>query len=140
MSVNISKNDEDAIECLLAKISATQDGPHRIVRHDYPTCISPDPRVDPAEAGAEQAPSSSYGPFIDRLGRRIHIDVILATALIGVQRSGEAQPFMYFSSTTPPTGKADSLPVAPGGSFWVAASQFTKSAPPGFVGLLIQSG
>jgi hypothetical protein len=138
--VSSSDEGETAIERVLARIAATQNRPHRIVRRDYPTRISPDPRVDPANAAAEQTPSESYGPFTDKIGRTVNIDVILATTLIGVQRSGQSQPFMYFSVTNPPTGSAASLPIAAAGSLWITASQFTTSAPVGFVGLYIQSG
>jgi hypothetical protein len=61
-----SDNDEKALEGVLAEIGTTEDQPHRIVRRDFPTLLSPDPLVEPT-SGAGQAPSKSYGPYIDRL-------------------------------------------------------------------------
>ena len=139
MSENIAAaNDDTALEYLLSDLEANKGGQHRIVRRAHAAPISPDPLDGPTFL--TEIPTESHGPFIDKLGRVVHIDVIAAATLIGIQFAGQNAPFIYFSIDNPPTGSASSLPVSVDGSVWIIASKFLAPAPPGFVGLRVGKG
>jgi hypothetical protein len=94
------------LSMLLTQLRPTQPAPERVVRREFGTLISPDPRVGPTP-GAGQAPSSTFGPFLDAFKRPVLIDVFSVTARIGVQLAGAAQPFLYVE-LPPPTGTGSS--------------------------------
>ena len=136
MSENITALDDDAaLERLLTDLEANNDGQRRIVRRVLDAPISPEEPTFLAEI-----PSESHGPFVDKMGQLVHIDVITAATLIGIQFTGQSAPFIYFSSDNPPTGSTSSLPVSVDGSVWIIASKLLATASPGFVGLRAGKG
>ena len=123
---------------LLTELSATQPTPERVVRREFGTPLSPDPRIGPAP-GAGQSPLASLGPFVDAYRRPVFVDVFRPLQLVGVQRANEAQPFLYVL-VEPRSGIGDALTLGPG-SVWIPASQLASGAPAsGYAGLRIKSG
>jgi hypothetical protein len=69
----------------------------------------------------------------------VWIDVFTLPRMIGVQRAGDSQPFLYVF-IAPPTGNGDKLTLGPG-SVWIPAAQLAPGVPASsFVGLRIKSG
>ena len=129
---------DNALAGLIAQLKLAQLAPERVVRRDFGTALSPDPRVG-ATPGAGQAPSRTIGPFVDAFGRPVVIDVFAIPARIAVQRGGAAQPFLYVE-LPPPSGNGSTLTLG-AGSVWIAAPQLAAGVPAdGFVGLRIKSG
>jgi hypothetical protein len=129
---------EQALDGLIAQLRPTQPAPQRVVRRDFGTALSPDPR-NGATPGAGQAPNSTLGPFLDAFKRPVLIDVFNIPARIGLQRAGAAQPFLYVE-LPPPSGNGASLTLGVG-SVWVSASLLAPGVPASsFVGLRIKSG
>jgi hypothetical protein len=127
-----------ALSSLVIQLGPAQPEPTRVVRREFGTRVSSDPRVGPTP-GAGQAPTTSLGPFLDAFHRPVWIDVFTLPKMIGVQRAGDSQPFLYVFSA-PPTGNGDKLTLGPG-SVWITAQQLAPGVPASsFVGLRIKSG
>ncbi len=128
----------------ITQLGSTKRAPQRVVRRDFGTRLSPDPRVGPTP-GAGQAPTTTLGPFLDTFDRPVLIDVFAIPTRIGVQRAGSAQPFLYVE-LPPPSGNGNVLTLG-AGSVWIAGSLFTTGTTgatgvpsSSFVGLRIKSG
>jgi hypothetical protein len=127
-----------ALSSVIGELRATPLGAERVVRREFGTRLSPDPRVG-ATPGAGQAPSSTLGPFLDGFNRPVLIDVFNIPTRIGLQRASGTQPFLYVE-LPPFTGSGSSLRLGPG-SVWVPAALLAAGGPAsGFVGLRIKSG
>lgn len=122
----------------LGKVRSSNPGLQRVVRRDFITRLPPDPRVT-ATAGGGQAPSATFGPFLDAFGKLTLIDTFTVPVLIAVERQGEAQPILYVEAP-PFAGLSDNLKLG-GGSVWMSARHLADGAPDGsFAGLRIKSG
>ena len=127
-----------AVATLIQQLGPTRPAAQRVVCRDFPTPISPDPRVG-AAPGAGQAPASILGPFQDSLGRPILIDVFNVPTRIGIQRAGSTQPFL-FVELPPPSGSGSSLTLG-AGSVWISADALASGVPANsYVGLRIKGG
>ena len=127
-----------AINLLVGQFGATRPAPQTVVRRDFTTRLSPDPRVS-ATPGAGQAASSTIGPFLDALGRPVMIDIFATVTLIGITRAAGAAPFLFIEAP-PPSGQQNKLTLGPG-SVWIAAPLLANGVPAdSFVGLRIKSG
>ncbi len=127
-----------AIGELVSQIGTTKPVPQRVIQRDFGTPISPDPRTG-ATIGGGQAPSSTLGPFLDAFGRPVLIDIFALPTMIGIERTGSAQPFLYVE-VPPPSGTGTTLTLT-AGSIWIAASLLAPGVPANsFVGLRIKSG
>ena len=121
-----SADSLQASENLISRLRGTPLEAVRVVRREFATRLSPDPRVG-ATPGAGQAPSSSLGPFRDTFNRPVLIDVFNVPVRIGVIRAGTAQPFL-FVERPPPTGNGSSLTLGPG-SVWIPATLLARACP-----------
>jgi len=129
---------EYAIRSVVAAVTQRQVRPQTVARRDFATLVSPDPMVG-ATAVSGRAVAASHGPFFDPLGRRIWLDVFDVVSLVGVQRAGAAEPFLYVQ-LPPLAGSAVSIELGPG-SVWIDAAQLSPGVPhPSFIGLRIKSG
>jgi hypothetical protein len=127
-----------AFGSLINQLRATPLAAERVVRREFATRLSPDPRVGPTP-DAGQAPSSTLGPFLDAFNRPVLIDVFSIPARVAVQRAGAAQPFLYVE-LPPPSGIGSTLTLG-AGSVWIPAPALGPGVPAsGFVGLRIKSG
>lgn len=90
-------------------------------------------------ATAGRAVTETLGPFIDGLGRPVFIDTFEPIELVGIQRAGQAKPFLYVL-VRPGPGTVRELKLG-AGSIWIAASVLDPVAPiGGYVGLRIKGG
>jgi hypothetical protein len=127
-----------AMDELLGQLRGTPLATERVVRREFGTGLSPDPRVGATPRGAE-APTTTLGPFLDAFNRPVLIDVFGIPARIAIQRTGAAQPFLYIE-LPPPTGVGSELTLDPG-SIWIPAAALAQGVPASaFVGLRIKGG
>ena len=127
-----------AVTAFMHALGPTRPAAQRVVRRDFPTPMSPDPRIG-AVSGGGQAPSSTLGPFLDSLGRPILIDVFDVPVRVGIQRAGSPHPFL-FVELPPPQGSGSVLTLGPG-SLWISAATLTSGVPANsWIGLRIKSG
>jgi hypothetical protein len=127
-----------AFTSLISQLRATPLAAERVVRREFATRLSPDPRVGPTP-DAGQAPSSTLGPFLDAFNRPVLIDVFGIPARVSVQRAGAGQPFLHVE-LPPPSGIGSTLTLG-AGSVWIPAPALAPGVPAsGFVGLRIKSG
>ena len=55
--------------------------------------------------------STSFGPFVDRLGSRVWFDQLEPAEVVPLSRSGEALPFAY-AELSPPAGSVTTIELA----------------------------
>ncbi|KAI9765191.1 MAG: hypothetical protein M1839_005609 [Geoglossum umbratile] len=89
-----------------------------------------------------RVPSSTSGPFTDRLGRNIFVDVFDALTIppAKIQREGSSEPFLLLSNPPATFGSSSTLHLD-AGIVWISASELaTVTEPrPSFIGLEISS-
>jgi hypothetical protein len=102
----------------------------------------PSPLLQPDNLRAAtrgRAITSTFGPFVDHLGRPIFVDTYEPIKIIGILRAGQAKPFLYVSTPAGP-GTVKQLDLA-AGSIWIAADVLDSAAPVGgYVGLRNMEG
>lgn len=112
--------------------------PQLVVRREFASGAIPFPQLGPTQV-AGRAIVDTHGPFLDRVGRPVWIDVFSVLPLVGVVRQGSTQPFL-FVAVPPALPSADKLLLGPG-SIWLAAATLTHGAPTsGHIGLRIGKG
>ena len=85
-----------------------------------------------------RAPSRSFGPFVDRVGQPVSIDLFPLMETVSVTRAGVVAPFLVIVI---PIGLPPSDTVTlGGGSIWCSARAFATAAPDGWCGLRISGG
>ncbi|KAJ9656826.1 hypothetical protein H2198_004714 [Neophaeococcomyces mojaviensis] len=105
------------------------------LRRDFAIKSSVDPRVIYGIA-AGQDPSITFGPFLDKFGRVIAIDVFEITTTFPVSFPN-SDPYLYLTMQFEPPGTTS---LASGG-VWIPARQLVPSAPVNsFVGLKVLRG
>lgn len=121
------------------QVVAAPPAPQLVARRVFPTASVPAPDSGASDISGRAA-SASFGPFIDRVGRSVWIDVFPVLRLAGVARAGSAQPFLYIEvpAGAPP---ASTLTLGPG-SVWFNATALAGNAAPinGWCGLRIKGG
>src|SRR5215472_14661508 len=109
--------------------------PQLVARREFATGAIPFPQFGPTHV-AGRAVVEAHGPFLDRTGRPVWIDVFNSLPLVGIVRQGSTQPFLYVAAP-PALPPADKLQLGPS-SIWLAAAALTQGAPfSGYVGLRI---
>nr|WP_294521788.1 hypothetical protein [uncultured Rhodopila sp.] len=127
-----------AFDQLVTQSAAARPAAQTVIRRDFTTRLSPDPRVTVVPAGG-QAVASTLGPFLDAFGRPVLIDTFAVATLIGIERTGATQPFLFIEAP-PGSGQSASLTLG-AGSVWISAPLLAPGSPAGsFVGLRIKSG
>ena len=101
-----------AFNQIVTQLAATHPAAQTVVRRDYTTSLSPDPRVTVVPGGGE-AITSTLGPFLDAFGRPVLIDTFTVATLIGIERTGATQPVLLIESP-PLTGQSDSVTLSSG--------------------------
>lgn len=119
-----------------AALSGARVVPTVIIRSVQSQRLQPE-NLKAATAG--RAVTETLGPFLDELGRPVFIDTFEPIELVGIQRAGQAKPFLYISVRLGP-GTVRELKLG-AGSIWIAASVLDPVAPiSGYVGLRIKGG
>jgi hypothetical protein len=72
--------------------------PQLVVRREFVSRVPPFPNPEPTQIGG-RAVVDTHGPFLDRLGRPVWIDVLSILPFVGVVREGSTQPFLYVAIT-----------------------------------------
>ncbi|MGC1864516.1 MAG: hypothetical protein WA733_26190, partial [Methylocystis sp.] len=121
------------------QVTAAAPSPQLIARRAFPTASVPAPDSGASEISG-RAVSASFGPFVDRAGRPVWIDLFPVLHLAGVARAGSEQPFLYVDVPVgaPP---AATLTLGPG-SVWFNATALAGNTAPinGWCGLRIKGG
>jgi hypothetical protein len=108
------------------------------VRRELPLADALLPEWQPAST-AGRAVSASLGPFLDRLGREIFIDVFDLLQMVTFVRAGDTEPFLLFELGGLPLTAA-SVPLM-AGSVWIRSNLVASGAPAGaYTGLKITGG
>ncbi|HZU89718.1 MAG TPA: hypothetical protein VE993_10725, partial [Stellaceae bacterium] len=119
------------------RVAAGEPAAQLVARRGFPTTAVPAPDAGASDV-AGRAVSQSFGPFLDRAGRPVWIDIFPVSQLTGVIRAGGVQPFLYIAVPVgaPPAGR---LTLGPG-SVWVSAAALAGPAAPvnGWCGLRIK--
>jgi hypothetical protein len=88
---------------------------------------------------AGRAVVTSLGPFLDRLGRDVFIDLFERRQMVAFVRAGESRPFLLVEVRGLPLTSA-SIPLE-AGSVWFRSDQLASAAPSGgYTGLKITGG
>lgn len=113
-------------------------GPVTLLRHEVGPRLLDAARADPAIRNL--APAEVLGPFRDRLGRDVVIDVLRPVRKIALRTSAAATPWLLFTRARLPRAGETSLAIRPG-TVWIATAALVPGAPAdGYVGLLVEGG
>ncbi len=113
-------------------------GPVTLLRHEAGPRLLDAARADPAIRNLQ--PAEVLGPFRDRLGRDVVIDVLRPVRKVALRTSASATPWLLFTRARLPRAGETSVAIR-AGTVWIAASALVAGAPAnGYVGLLVEGG
>jgi len=137
MPAAIAESAGQALDVAIAHL-APAPAPPLVYRRDLPIRGPLLPSSAPSWASGQQ-PQRSYGPFVDAVGRQIHIDIFPIVRQWRFVRTAGGAPFL----TLPFAGSivaSKPLPIA-AGSLWFSASAIDATTPAGgYCGVAIGGG
>jgi hypothetical protein len=115
----------------------------RVVRRSTPVSPSAISAIASASSSnwtAGLQPSRTFGPFADQFGQPWWFDVFTFSSQLEVRRTVSADDFLILPKGVKVSAIVDRFQI-PAGTVWIAASQFSPSAPDAsFVGIRVKSG
>ncbi len=143
LSTHLAHSDVAALAPLLESATSTETRDMLVSRRTLPVLSTQPANSLPAWASG-RAIERTIGPFRDRLGRNVWIDLFRIVRQVRFVRTAGGAPFLTLPLSL--SARAAPLPTPtrytiPAGSIWIASRQFATGAPASsYTGLKISGG